>query len=278
MSNVHIITDSACDIPDDLIARLNITVVPLSIRFGDEEFVDRRDLTPSQFWDKCRSSSTLPETAAPAPGAFHQAYEDAADNGATGIAVIALSGDLSATCQSATLGADGFDRVPVTVVDSRAVTLAQGLIVIAAAELAATGASLDDVVSLARDYVTKTHVIGTIDTLDHLIKGGRLKGARALLGSMLSVKPLLKLENGVVVEAGRVRTRSKAFAQLHDAAATAGPLAWVGVTHGDAPDVEKLLELLDDLTVQNPVVVSQMGSVVGTHGGPGIVGVSWITA
>jgi DegV family protein with EDD domain len=278
MSTVHIITDSACDIPDDVVERLHITVVPLSIRFGDEEFVDRRDLTPSQFWDKCRVSSTLPETAAPAPGAFRQAYDAAADAGATGIVVIVLSGELSATCQSATLGADGFDRIPVTVVDSRAVTLAQGLIAIAAAELAATGASLDDIVALARNYVTKTHVAGTIDTLDHLIKGGRLGGAKALLGSVLSIKPLLKLENGVVVEAGRARTRSKAFAQLHEAAATAGPLAWVGVTHGDAPDVDKLLELLDDLSVQHPIVVSQMGSTVGTHGGPGIVGLSWITA
>ena len=278
MSTVHIITDSSCDIPDDVVERLHITVVPLSIRFGDEEFVDRRDLTPSQFWDKCRASNTLPETAAPAPGAFRQAYDAAADAGATGIVVIALSGELSATCQSATLGADGFDRIPVTVVDSRAVTLAQGLIAIAAAELAATGASLDDIVALARNYVTKTHVAGTIDTLDHLIKGGRLGGAKALLGSVLSIKPLLKLENGVVVEAGRARTRSKAFAQLHEAAATAGPLAWVGVTHGDAPDVDKLLELLDDLSVQHPIVVSQMGSVVGTHGGPGIVGLSWITA
>jgi DegV family protein with EDD domain len=278
MSTVHIITDSACDIPDDVVGKLNITVVPLSIRFGDEEFVDCRDLTPAQFWAKCHSSSTLPETAAPAPGAFRQAYDAAADGGATGVVVIALSGDLSATCQSATLGADGFDRIPVTVVDSRAVTLAQGLTVIAAATLAATGASLDEVVALARDYVSKAHVIGTIDTLDHLIKGGRLTGAKALLGSMLSVKPLLKLENGVVVEAGRARTRSKAFAQLHDAAAAAGPLAWVGVTHGDAPDVDKLLDLLDDLTIENPIVVSQMGSVVGTHGGPGIVGLSWITA
>jgi DegV family protein with EDD domain len=278
MSFIHIITDSACDIPTDIAERLQITVVPLSIRFGDEEFVDLRDLTPSQFWDKCRTSKTLPETAAPAPGAFLEAYNNAADAGATGIVVVALSGLLSATAQSANLGTEGFDRCPVVIVDSQAVTLAQGMVAMAAAELAATGASLDEVVALARELVTKTHVMGTIDTLDHLIKGGRVGGAKALLGSVLAIKPLLQLENGTVVEAGRARTRSKAFALLHDAAAAAGPLLWLGVTHGDAPDIDKFLDLLDDLSVQNPIVVSQMGSVVGTHGGPGIVGISWIRA
>lgn len=278
MAKVKVITDSACDLPDELTEQLGITVVPLTIRFGDEEFVDRRDLSPDEFWAKCKASKELPETAAPSPGAFQSAYEQAKADGYDGVVVVALSAKLSATHQSASLAADAVkDVIAVTVIDSEAVTLGQGLVVVEAAELASTGASLEDVAAHATSLVPRIGIIGTIDTLEHLIKGGRLKGAKALLGSMLSVKPLLRLSDGEVAEAGRQRTRSKALQALSDTVHAAQPIVRMGVAHGNAADVDALTPMLTDIPVDKPTIVANMGSVVGTHGGPGIIGVCWLT-
>ncbi len=279
MSKVRVITDSACDIPDEITDRLGIVVVPLSIRFGDEEFVDRRDLSPQDFWAKCKESKTLPETAAPSPGAFQKAYEQAHADGYDGVLVIALSSKLSATHQSAVLGAEGVaGTIPVVVIDSLAVTMAQGLIAIDCAEMALTGASLEDLAAHAADLVSCAGVIGTLDTLEHLIKGGRVGGAKALLGSVLSIKPLLELRDGVVAEAGRQRTRSKALGTCVVAAKAAQPLRRVALVHGDATDVEQAVALLKDVVSEHELIVADMGSVVGTHGGPGIIGVCWLSA
>jgi DegV family protein with EDD domain len=277
MAKVRIITDSACDLPDEVTERLNITVVPLTIRFGEEEFVDRQDLSPDEFWAKCKESKVLPETAAPSPGAFRNAYEQAAADGCDGVVVITLSAKLSATNQAATLGAESFEgSMPIRVVDSTAVTLAEGLIAVEAAEAAATGANVDECEALARSLVGRIDVVGAIDTLEHLIKGGRVKGAKALLGSMLSVKPLLALKDGEVVEAGRQRTRSKALAAISESAHAAQPLVRLGIAHGNADDIDAFVAMLADIPVDKETIVANMGSVVGTHGGPGIIGVCWI--
>jgi DegV family protein with EDD domain len=279
VAKVRVVTDSACDLPDAVAADLHITVVPLSIRFGDEEFTDRKDLSPAEFWAKCKSSSVLPETAAPSPGAFQAAYEQAARDGYDGVIVISLSAKLSATNQSATLGAEAVaGTIPVRVVDSCAVTMAQGLIAMELATTAAAGATIDELVTLATDLIGRVGVIGTIDTLEHLIKGGRLTGAKALLGSMLSVKPLLELRDGEVVDAGRQRTRAKALASVIATTKAAAPLRRVAVVHGSAADVDVVTTALADVATEFPLLVAEMGSVVGTHGGPGIVGVCWIRA
>ena len=210
MAKIHIISDSASDIPIDIAERLNIDIVPLTIRFGDEEFVDRFELTPAEFWDKCKASPVLPETAAPSPGAFQTAYERAKAAGAEGVLVVALGSKLSATHQSATLAAQAVaDQIPVKVLDSNAVTMAEGMIAIDLAERAQSGASLDDLYNRGVELASKTGVAGTIDTLEHLIKGGRLKGAKAIFGSVLSIKPLLELRDGLVEEAGRARARHR---------------------------------------------------------------------
>jgi DegV family protein with EDD domain len=279
VAKIKVITDSACDLPDELAASAGIEVVPLSIRFGDEEFTDRKDLTPKEFWAKCKASKVLPETAAPSPGAFQQAYERAKGDGYDGIIVITLSAALSATHQAATLGAEAFaNAIPVVIVDSRAVTMAQGLIALDLAETAKSGASLEELTTLANDLVTRAGVVGTLDTLEHLIKGGRVGGAKALLGSVLSIKPLLELKDGAVIEAGRQRTRSKAIATCASVAAAAGPLRRLAVVHGDAHDVALAEAALKDVHTEFPIIVADMGSVVGTHGGPGIIGVCWIRA
>ena len=205
MARIRVVTDSASDVPDDVAARLDIDVVSLTIRFGDEEFVDRVELTPEAFWAKCKTSKTLPETSAPSVGAFQAAYERAKADGCDGVLVLTLSSLLSATYQSANLAADTMKGlIEVRVVDT----------------LAATGATLADVAERANALLPKSGVVGTIDTLEHLIKGGRIGGAKALIGQVLSIKPLVELKGGVVAEAGRQRTRAKALAAVAAATAT----------------------------------------------------------
>jgi DegV family protein with EDD domain len=277
MARIRVVTDSACDVPEEIARRLNIDIVSLSIRFGDEEFTDRVDLSPEAFWAKCKASKTLPETSAPSPGAFQAAYERALADGCDGVLVLTLSALLSATNQSAVLGSEAVaDKLPVRVVDTKAVSMAQGLLVIDVAEMAATGADLDQLVAHAESLVAKVGVVAMLDTLEHLIKGGRVGGARALLGQVLSIKPLLELKDGVVAEAGRQRTRSKALVAIAEVAKSHAPLKRLALVHGASSEVTTLEGLVKDLSTQNPIIVTDMGPVVGTHGGPGIIGLCWI--
>jgi DegV family protein with EDD domain len=277
VARIRVVTDSACDIPEEIARRLNIDIVSLTIRFGDEEFTDRVDLSPEAFWAKCKASKTLPETAAPSPGAFQAAYQRAQVDSCDGVIVLTLSALLSATNQSAVLGAEGLTgALPVRVVDTKAVSMAQGLLVIDVAELAATGADLDQLVAHAESLTAKVGVVATLDTLEHLIKGGRVGGARALLGQVLSIKPLLELKDGVVAEAGRQRTRSKALVAITEVAKSHAPLKRLALVHGASSEVANLEALVADVATENAIIVTDMGPVVGTHGGPGIIGLCWI--
>jgi DegV family protein with EDD domain len=279
MARIRVITDSACDIPEEIARRLNIDIVSLTIRFGDEEFTDRVDLSPEAFWAKCKASKALPETAAPSPGAFQAAYQRAQVDSCDGVIVLTLSALLSATNQSAVLGAEGLTgALPVRVVDTKAVSMAQGLLVIEVAELAATGAELNQLVTHAESLVAKVGVVAMLDTLEHLIKGGRVGGARALLGQVLSIKPILELKDGVVAEAGRQRTRSKALVAIAEVAKSHAPLKRLALVHGASSEVANLEALVADVATENAIIVTDMGPVVGTHGGPGIIGLCWIEA
>ena len=276
--SIAIITDSACDLPADLVVANGIRIVPLSIRFGDEEFTDGVNLSGAEFWAKCKASSTLPETAAPSPGAFQAAFEEAKASGADAAVCINLSGDLSGTMGAAALGAEGVAPFDVRIVDSRAVSMAQGILVLLAAKAVAAGASVDEVVATVEDAIGRLEVCGIIETFEHLQKGGRVGGAKALLGSVLSIKPILKLENGVVAEAGRQRTRSKAIAHMIDQAKAAGQLEYVSVMHGACDDVDAVAAKVGELSSTNPLIVADIGPVVGTHGGPGIIAMAWLRA
>jgi DegV family protein with EDD domain len=279
MARIRVVTDSACDIPEEIAQRLNIDIVSLSIRFGDEEFTDRVDLSPEEFWAKCKASKTLPETAAPSPGAFRAAYERAKADGCEGVIVLTLSALLSGTNQSAVTGIDELtESLPVRVIDTKAVSMAEGLLVIDVAELAATGADLDQLVAHAESLVDRVGVVAMLDTLEHLIKGGRVGGARALLGQVLSIKPLLELKDGVVAEAGRARTRSKALVAIVEVTKTHAPLKRLALVHGASSEVANLQALASGIATENPIIITDMGPVVGTHGGPGIIGLCWIEA
>jgi DegV family protein with EDD domain len=279
MARIRVLSDSACDVPEEIAARLDIDIVSLSIRFGDEEFTDRVDLTPSQFWAKCKKSKTLPETAAPSPGAFQAAYERAKADGCDGVIVLTLSAALSATHQSAVLGADAVaGAIDVRVVDTKAVSMAQGLVAIEIAEQAQGGATLDELVEHAETMRAKVGVIAMLNTLEQLVKGGRVGGARALLGQVLSIKPLLELKDGVVAEAGRQRTTAKALAAIVETTKSHAPLRRLALVHGDSSDVKTLENLASGISTEFPMIITDMGPVVGSHGGPGIIALCWIEA
>ncbi len=273
---VRIVTDSSCDLPDELAQELGVEVVPLSIRFGDDEYVDRRDLTPDEFWSKMAESAVLPETAAPSAGAFEDAFRRLAGDGADGIVCVCLSSKLSATLQSAELAAKAVqDDCPIEVVDSLTVSLALGNQVRRAAEMAADGAGLGAVVETLEDLRGRSRLFGTLDTLENLKKGGRIGGAQALLGSMLSIKPVIAVENGEVEPWARVRTRSKALRWLVDKVKEEGTVEDLAILHGKAPEVNMLLEMFEPLYPTDEIVVSTIGPVVGTHAGPRVIGVTY---
>ena len=270
---VRIVTDSSCDLPQALADELGIEIVPLTIRFGDDDFIDRRQLTTRQFWARCAGTSVLPSTAAPSPGQFEQAYRLVHQQGATGIVCITLSGDLSATFQSAQLAAAAVDpEVPVRVVDSRSVTLGLGMLVVEAARQAAGGASLDEVVASSVERAARTHVWGALDTLENLKKGGRIGGAKALLASVLSIKPIIEVRNGKVEEGGKQRTRTKALAFLIQQVRDAGPIEQLAVMHADTKDIDAFVQQLRAI-YSGEIIVGDIGAVIGAHAGVGTTGV-----
>jgi DegV family protein with EDD domain len=255
-----------------------ITVVPLSIRFGDEEFVDGRDLTTEEFWARCKASDVLPETAAPSPGAFQGAFEAAAADGYDGVLSLSLSGGVSATFQAAVAAAKAVaGTIEVRALDSRSMTMGLGLMCLDVADLASTGADLDTLEAKGSDLVPRTLVFGAVDSLEHLEKGGRIGGARALLGSLLSIKPVVTLVDGEVAEESKQRTRGRSLQYLADKALHAPPLSRIAVANGAAPDIDGFLALLGDVKSEHPMVVSQLGPVVGTHTGPGTIGICMVT-
>ena len=275
---VRIVTDSACDLPDDEVAEHGIEVVPLSIRFGEEEYQDRTELSVDDFYAKLAASAVLPETAAPAPGQFEAAFRRQQEAGADAVVCLNLSSGLSATMQSAQNAARAVEGLDVRVLDSRSITAGLGTQVLLAAEAAAGGASVDDVVALVEDLARRTHVLGALDTLENLKKGGRIGGAQALLGSLLSIKPILDISSGTVEEAGKARTRKKALEVLRDKVAAAGAVEHVCVYHGFAPDVDEMVSLLDGLVDPEQIRVGVIGPVIGTHGGPRVMGITWLAA
>jgi DegV family protein with EDD domain len=276
MARVRIVTDSACDLTDQLANDNGIVVVPLSIRFGDEELVDRRDLSAADFWKRCATSPTLPETSAPAPGAFQTVYEAARDDRYDAVVCLTISAELSSgTYQSAVTAAGALDDYDVRVVDTRTVTMGEGLVVLAAGEAAASGADAAEIVALAGEVASRTHVYGAIDTLDHLQRGGRIGAARAMLGSMLSIKPLVQVSNGIVAEESKQRTRSRCLEYLAGKLREAAPFERVAVCDGAAPDLDKFLALLEGIEVRRGLLTVDLGPVVGTHTGPGTIGVCY---
>src|SRR6478672_2576976 len=209
---VRVVTDSACDPPPGVCEELGIEVVPLTIRFGDKEYVDRKELTTEAFWQQLGAAATLPETAAPSVGAFEEAFRNLHDAGADGIVCVNLSAHLSATMQSAQVAAKALDGLcPIEIIDSASASMGIGILALHAARRAAEGADVTTIAREVSERRERQRLYATLDTLEFLKRGGRIGGAQALLGSMLSIKPIITVANGAVEQAGKVRTRSKAL-------------------------------------------------------------------
>ena len=270
---IRIVTDSSCDLPDEILERHRITVVPLTIRFGEESFVDREELSVDDFWVRLSAATDLPETAAPSVGRFQDAYRDLSDAGADGIVAVMISTGISATHQSATLASDELrSGIPVRVIDSGLVSAALGLGVLAAARAAEVGGTIDDVEATARDAAASSNLFAALDTLEYLKKGGRIGGTAAFFGNLLDVKPLITFAEGVVSAGGRVRTRRKAIKAVLDHLESLESVAEVGVVHSNPPDLDEFLNALGERGHNDPLV-ARLGPVVGTHAGPGVIGI-----
>src|SRR5437763_5604331 len=273
---VRIVTDSSCDLSQTEADQLDIAIVPLTIRFGSEEFTDRVSLDVSEFYKRMSESEVLPQTAAPSPGAFETAFRAAADAGADAVVSINLSSELSATLESALTAAKSFEGVlDVRVVDSRSITLGLGSQVIAAAEAARDDKSADEIVAMVEDMANRTNMIGALDTLENLKKGGRIGGAKALLGNLLSVKPLIDVSTGRVEEAGKARTRKKALQWMADRLLEEPAVERLCVCHGEAPDLDEFLDLIASRYPRDQLRIGLIGAVIGTHAGPRVMGVTW---
>ncbi len=268
---IRIVTDSSADLSPAVAVEHKIEVVPLTIRFGDEEFVDRRDLSAEAFWDRMRRSDTLPTTAAPSVGAFKDAYSRVANAGADGVVAVCISHELSGTFQSARLAAEDAP-LPTRVIDSRTASLPLGLTAIAAADAARLGADLSDVADAVER--AEAGLLATLDTLENLQKGGRIGTAQAFFGGLLNVKPLITFTEGSVAAAGRVRTRRKALSALLDWITDRGDVTRLGVVHGDAPDIDTFLQDVGERVPEITPLVALAGPVIGTHAGPGVIGVA----
>ena len=277
MAGVHIVTDSSCDLSEDDTTRFGIGVVPLSIRFGDDEYVDREELSVERFYSLMASTGVLPETAAPSPGRFEQEFRAAATAGADAVVCINISSALSATMQSAQAAARSLEgEIDVRVIDSRSITGGLGTMVITAAEAAADGADADAIVALVEAMIPRTDVYGALNTLDNLKKGGRIGGAQAMLGSLLSVKPLIRIVDGAVEEAGKPRTRKRELETLRDRLYEAGDVESLSVLHGEADDYDEFLDLISDRHPRDTIRQGKIGAVIGAHGGPGVIGICFL--
>ena len=278
MASVHIVTDSSCDLSEAETSEFGIGVVPLSIRFGAKEFIDREELSVEQFYAEMARSKDLPETAAPSPGRFDQEFRAAAAKGATSVVCINLSGALSATVESARNAARGLEgELDVRVIDSRSLTGGLGTMVLDAAAAARDGADADTVQAMVEAMIPRTEIYGALDTLENLKKGGRIGSATALVGSMLSIKPLIHISDGAVEEAGKQRTRRRALEWMRDTLYDAPHVEKLSVLHGEAPDIEDFLALISDRFPRDTIRLGKIGAVIGTHGGPGVIGVCYLS-
>jgi DegV family protein with EDD domain len=273
---IRIVTDSACDLPDELVRAHGIEIVPLTITFGDEALVDREQLSVDEFWDRLTSSKGIPQTAAPSIGAFETAFRKLIAEGATGIVCINLASALSATMQSAELAARSVTEVPIEVIDSESATIGVGMMAVAAARLAEQGADLATIVTAVRGQVERTRIFGALDTLEFLKRGGRVGAAKAMVGEVLSVKPCIIVRGGKIDEAGKVRTRSKALAWLLAALDEAKDPELLLVFHGRADDAPEFAAKVQARFPGVELVTGVLGPVIGTHVGPRAIGVGWV--
>lgn len=277
MANVKIVTDSLADIPPEIQKELDITSIPCIVRFGDQEFRDRVDLMPSEFYRRLASSPTIPATSQPATGVFEQVYRTLAKSTDQILAIHTIA-SLSGIFNASRVAAESIQNARIELIDSKQVTMALGWLVILAARAAKEGRSIDEIKEIVQDTAQRVHVIAMLDTLEYAQRGGRLGKGKALVGTLLHVKPLLSVLNGEIVPVENVRTQKRALERLVEIVLGSGPIQELSVIHAQAPQYAKLLQdALSETIPGEQIVMSETGPVLGTHVGPGAVGIAWLT-
>ena len=276
--SVRIVTDSTCDLPVSVIAENGITVIPLYVNLGTEGYLDGVELSRQEFYRRLPDYDPAPTTAAPGTEMFRQTFDQLAAKGATQILSIHISPSLSATLSVARLAARETQSVPVTPFDSGQLSLGLGFIVLAAAQAAAAGRPLQEIIDLLQEMSARTHVVAALETLEFLRRSGRMRRAVAGLGNMLKIKPLLRMHNGNPT-AERVRTNTGATKRLIRILSDLAPLEQVALVHARAPDrAEALRQQVKHLLPEGGVPVVEITPVLGANLGPGAVGFACVAA
>jgi DegV family protein with EDD domain len=276
--SIKIVTDSTCDLPKSVVDRYSITVVPLYINIGQKGYLDGVELSRQEFYERLPTYNPLPTTATPGTDMFRKAYEKLASEGATEILSLHISISLSATVDIARLAAQETHSVPVTVVDSRQLSLGTGFLVERAAQAAAEGGSMREITALLQDQISRTYVIAALDTLEYLRRSGRMNSAVAALGTLLQMKPLLKMYDGSPT-ADRVRTNNGATERLVSLMSDLAPFERVAFVHSHAPTKAESLRLkVQHLLPSGEIPSVEITPVLGANIGPGAAGFAVVTA
>ena len=274
---VKVITDSTSDIPAELVAKWGITVVPSYVMFGLETYRDGVELSRQQFYEKLVSSRVIPSTAAPPPDIYLEVYRQLAEETEEMVS-IHLASRYSGIYNSAALAAEGVTGARIEVIDSDQVTMGYGWLVIAAAEAAHRGASFEEIVALVHAMKPRTRVLAALGTLEYLHRGGRVDWIRAMVGTLLRIKPIIEVRVGGIGLVARARTLGRSLERLLALVEELGPLERAIVLHTNAPHLAS--EFADELQRVWPDwkrSIEQAGVTVASHAGPGAVGVACVT-
>jgi DegV family protein with EDD domain len=277
---ISIVTDSACDVPEELAREKGITVVPVYVNTGDRSYLEGVELSREEFYDNLIHYPVYPTTAAPASGAFQETYERLGREGTTEILSIHIASGLSATYNAARLGAESARGVRVTLLDTKQITLGAGLLVLLAAEAVADGLEMDEIVDMLNQRVKRTLVFGMIDDLTALRRSGRVSWAEFGLGTLLHIKPVMMIHESVVSVAAKIRTRKRAMAQMVNMVEEFGPFERLAIIHVNAPDaaLELAARAKHMIPQDHPSITAGIGPAIGTHLGLGAVGFACISS
>lgn len=280
MSRVAILADSASDLPPDRAKAAGVTVVPLLVTFGDKEYRAGVDLSGEDFWRELTApGAPFPKTAAASPGTFRDAFEGLFATGAEEVVYVGVGAKLSATLGSAKVAREMLPERKIHIFDSNTASMGTGMLALLAAEKAAEGASADQIMAELERRRDKVRLYVVLETLEYLKRGGRISPARAAIGSILSVKPIITLEDGVVETADRPRTRGRARQRLLELLAETKPER-IAVLHGQSEDVEAFAAELAKVTgvARDKMTITLIGPSVGPHLGPGAYGAVTMSA
>jgi DegV family protein with EDD domain len=269
---IKIVTDSCADIPPQLAKELGISVVPVYLRFGEEVFRDVVDISQDEFYHRLLHGHIHPNTTAPAPQDFIDVYRELGKK-ADGILSIHVSSKLSGTYNSALLGKKAVgNKCPIEIIDSEVVTMGLGHLVIEANKMAQAGMSLQQIAKEVRQMIPTLRILGLLDTLKYLALGGRIGKVQALLGSMLNVKPMLTVKDGVLAPAGRARSRAKGIDILFDYVKNTPEIQDLAVVYNTTLEEAKaFVARLGTIFDEAQIKLARLGPALGVHTGPGIL-------